>query len=113
MTRGEFIAAAIAAMPDQPGGTCSTVELVEVIKRDHDLPERTIFNLLGKMAPEELRAYATRSTETRTYMGKQIRPWIWHQKKEGVEPPTVSVTSDRPNQLDRIEAKIDQLLKGR
>ncbi len=105
MLTGDFIAAAIAAMPDEP---CSTRDLAEVICYKTDLGMQEVCRVLGRMAENQLRGYASRSGETKTMMGRQIRPWIWQKKKPGVQP---AQTLERdPDRLDEIIELLNAVL---
>lgn len=92
-----------------PGGrTFSTADLLgEFPPEDRKQAARILIDL----ARYELTEYATQGEPkpgAGYNTGKLIRPWVWHPRQPGK-----AVTERAPNQLDRIEAKIDQLLKGR
>lgn len=102
MTKGELITLAIELVP--ASGTCSTVQLAEAIAAKTDLPIHQICKILGRSAENELRQYASRAIETKNFMGKEIRPWIWHSKKPGAS------LDHKPDRLDEVIMQLNAVL---
>jgi hypothetical protein len=77
-----------------PRDAMSTQELAEALWPMKQAPgeqmtaRKKMVDLLLRMAPGELSAYATKGKETgKRFMGKPVRPWVWHNAESKAEAP--------------------------